>query len=161
MNLNREFSHASARSHLYRAKSELIGLMAKDKQAQRSVHELKERVEEYERNATQALDIGEESLAREIAETIAMLESRLKWQENENVSFSIQVNRLKDVVHRLERRFDSPDERLQYILDYLEAAAELAEGSDDRELKKKMYAAGIGKQINSGREILARIRTSR
>jgi phage shock protein A len=107
-----------------------------------------------------ALDIEEESLAQEIAEKIATLESGLVLQEKANLLFSSQVNRLRHEVHRLERRLSDPNERLQYIMDYLDAAAEL-EGGKDRELEEKMRAAGIGRHVNAGRDVLERIRNSR
>ncbi len=81
-------------------------------------------------------------------------------QEKENDRFTVQVNHLKDAVGRLERRLVGPDDRLRYILDYLDAAAELRSGGG-LELQRKMYAAGIGKRANSGNEILARIRAKR
>jgi|TARA_B100000315_G_scaffold258503_2_gene310925 phage shock protein A len=158
MNLYKE---SSARTHLLDAKRELITLLAKEKQARREVAARKERIDEYERYAKDALELDEESLAQEIAEKIATMEASLILQEKENVSFSARVSLLKDAVRRLERRIYDPDERLQYILDYLDAAADLEDGSDDRELKRKMRAAGIGKQTDSGRKILDRIRKRR
>lgn len=155
------YMESSARTHLVDAKRELIALMANEKQFRRDVNGVKERITEYESYARDALELGEKSLAQEIAEQIATMESSLMLQEKKNVSFSAQVNVLKDAVHRLQRRIYDPDERLQYLLDYLEAAAELEEGSEDRQLMRKMHAAGIGKQIKSGREILERIRAHR
>lgn len=160
MNLYMDYSHASARTHLNDAKRELIALMASEKQIQRELSEITDRVAEYEKYAKDALDIGEESLAREIAEKIAAMESRSLLQEKENDRFTVQVHHLKDAVGRLERRLAGPDDRLQYVLDYLDAAAELRSGGD-LELQRKMHAAGIGKRANSGNEILARIRANR
>lgn len=161
MNRYMNYSHASARSHLNDAKRELISLMVSEKQVQRELSEIKDRVAEYEKYAKDALDIGEESLAGEIAEKIAAMESRRMLQEKDNEPFTVQVNYLKDVVHRLERRLVDPDDRLQYMLDYLDAAAELSSGRGDVELERKMHAAGIGKHVNAGNEILERIRSNR
>lgn len=158
MNLQLE---SSARTHLVEAKRELIALIANEKQARRDENVVKERIAEYESYARDALQLGEKSLAQEIAEKIAKMESSLVLQEKANLSFSAQVNLLKDAVHRLERRIYDPDERLHYLMDYLEAAAELEEGGEDRQLERKMHAAGIGKRIKSGREILQRIRAHR
>ncbi len=155
------YMESSARTHLVDAKRHLITLMAREKQARRDVDDLKERIAEYEGYARDALDVSEESLAEEIAERIATMETSLIRQEQGNVSFSARVNLLKDAVRRLERRIYDPDERLQYILDCLDAAADLEEGSEDRELKRKMRAAGIGKQTDSGHAILERIRGHR
>ena len=161
MNLHTEFSVTSARTHLNDAKRELIGLIAMEKQARRSARILKERVAEYERYAKDALALGEDSLAGKIAERITVMASEFLLQQKENDSFEIQVNRLKNTVHRLERRVDVRDDQLQYMLDCLDASAELQQGSEDLQLSRKMQAAGIGKPVGGAGEILARIRAKR
>ncbi len=155
-----ELSQTSTRTHLVEAKRDLIDLMAKEIAARRDVSDIRSRIAEYEKYVMDALDIEEESLAQEIAEKIATLESGLVLQEKANLLFSSQVNRLRHEVHQLESRLSDPNERLQYIMDYLDAAAEL-EGGEDRELEEKMRAAGIGKHVNAGRDILERIRNNR
>ena len=158
MNLYMEFSHTSAHSYLDEAKRDLIALMAEETRARRDVNDLEARIAGYEGYAQDALDTGDESLVHEIAEKIAAMNSKLILQEKTNVSFYAQVNRLKDAVHRLERRLYDRGDRLQYILDYLDAEAELAEGGEYRELERKMRAAGIGKHVVTGYEVLERIR---
>ena len=59
-------------------------------------------------------------------------------------------------VQGLERRIHL--QGLQTTLDYLDAAEELEEGAEDRRLDEKMKAAGIGKKVSGGREVLARIK---
>jgi phage shock protein A len=156
-----ELSQASTRTHLIEAKRDLIDLMAKEIAARRDVSDIRCRIAEYEKYAGDALDIEEELLAQEIAEKIATMESGLALQEKANDLFSSRVNRLRHEVHQLERRLSDPGERLQYIMDYLDAAAELEDGSEDRELDRKMRAAGIGKHVNAGRDVLERIRKNR
>ena len=156
-----ELSQVSTRTHLVDAKRGLIDLMAKEIAARREVSDLRSRIKEYEKYVVDALDLENESLAQEIAEKIAALESGLVLQEKTNLSFSIQVDRLKHEVHRLENRSSDPDERLQCVLDYLDAAAQLEEGAEDWELEQKMRAAGIGRHVNAGRDVLARIRNNR
>jgi hypothetical protein len=161
MNLYTDPSQTSARTHLNDAKRGLIRLMARKRQDRRSAKILKDRVAEYKRCAVDALDKGEESLAGEIAESIATMESQLLVQQKENDAFMVQVNRLKNVVHRLERRVDDREDAFQYLLDYLDASAELQDGGDDLQLRQKMQAAGIGKTISTSGEILTRIRANR
>ncbi len=161
MNLYLEFSHTSARVRLDEARRDLIALIASEKRAKRDVNDLTERISEFEGYAKDALNIGDESLAQEIAEKIAVMQSSVMLQEKTNVSFSAQVVRLKDAVRRLERHFYDPGDGLQYILDRLDAAAELEEGSEYLRLERKMRAAGIGKHINTGREVLERIRATK
>ena len=161
MILYSEISQVPTRSHLVEAKRGLIDLMAKEIATRREVSEFRSRIEQYEKYVIDALDKEEESLAQELAEKIASLESGLVLQEKTNLAFSMQVDRLKREVGRLERRFTDPNERLQCIMDYMDAAAQLEEGAEDWELERKMRAAGIGKHVNAGREVLERIRNNR
>lgn len=160
MNLYLEFSNTSTRVYLNEARRDLIALMASEKRARRDVNNLRERISEFEGYAKDALNSGEESLAQEIAEKIAAMQSSVMLQEKTNVSFAAQVDRLKDAIHRLEAHLYDTGDRLQYILDRLDAAAELEEGSEYLELERKMRAAGIGKRINTAREVLQRIRAT-
>jgi hypothetical protein len=161
MNLYLEFSNTSARVRLDEARRDLIALMVSETRARRDVNDLRERISEFEGYVKDALNIGDESLAQEIAEKIAAMQSRVMLQEKSNVSFSAQVVRLKDAIRRLEGHFYDTGNRLQYILDCLDAAAELEEGGEYLGLERKMRAAGIGKHINTGREVLERIRATR
>ena len=158
MNLYVEFSHTSAHFRLDEAKRDLIALMAEETRARRDVNDLEARIADYEGYAQDALDTGDESLAQEIAEEIAAMNSKLMLQKKTNVSFYAQVNRLKDAVHRLERRLYDRGDGLQYILDCSDAKAEQTEGGEYRELERKMRAAGIGKHVVTGHEVLERIR---
>jgi len=161
MNLYLEFSNTSARVRLDEARRDLIALMASEKRARRDVNNLRERISEFEGYAKDALNSREESLAQEIAEKIAAMQSSVMLQEKTNVSFAAQVVRLKDAIHRLEGHFYDAGDRLQYILDRLDAAAELEEGSKDLGLERKMRAAGIGKRVNTAGEVLERIRATK
>ena len=70
-----------------------------------------------------------------------------------------QIGRLKTVVSKLERCLCDDSHNLQYALDRMSAAAELA--NEDWVLEQKMLAAGIGPHINAGRKVLERIRQTR
>ena len=161
INLYLEFTHTSARVLLDEARRDLIALMASEKRARRDVNDFRERISEFEGYAKDALNIGDESLAQEIAEKIAAMQSSVMLQEKTNVSFSAQVVRLKDAVRCLEEHFYDTGDRLQYILDRLDAAAELEEGNEYLGLEWKMRTAGIGKHTNTGREVLERIRATK
>lgn len=161
MILYSELAQASTRTHLVEAKHGLLDLMAKEIATRRDESALRNRIAEYEKQVVDALGIEEESLAQALAEKIVTLETGLALQEKTNRSFSIQVNRLRHEVHRLERRLSDPNARLQYIMDCLDAAAELEDGGKDRELERKMRAAGIGTHVNAGRVVLERIRNNR
>jgi len=87
------------------------------------------------------------------------MESELACQKETSQVFEERVRYLKAILNRLEKRVFSND-RLQYMIDYLDAATEL-EFDEDGSLEEKMRAAGIGKAADSGRKVLERIRTAR
>ncbi len=162
MNIYFNFPCTTERVHLEDAKRELFELLVRKRQALREVVELKDQITTYENFAKEALNKGLESLAEEIAEKIARLESELLWLEKSNDDFFLSIDRLISIVRGLERRQKYPVhnhyERYQYFMDRLDAAEELEQGSDDRELQQKMLAAGIGKQVSNSQKILDRIR---
>ncbi len=156
MNFYMELWYSSAQENLAEAKRHVIGLMANKRQAEREVQQVRSRIAEYLGFAGEALDTGNESLAEEIAERIASLESQLKSEEQSNQTYYHQIDRLRDMVQGLEGRIHQ--QGLQTTLDYLAAAEELEEGAEDRQLDRKMKAAGIGKRTTAGQEVLERIK---
>ena len=163
MNVHLEFSCTSELGYLEDAKRNLIELMVQKRQAIREANELEDKIADYEGFAKEALDADQELLAQEIAEKIGAMESELKQQQTSTTAFLQQVTYLEGIVRRLERNRKYPLAfgRCQYLLDYLDAAAQLAPGGDNRELERKMFAAGIGRRFNGGQEVLARIRSER
>ena len=158
MNVYLEVSHPCADDRLMQARRDLIGLMAEEKQNARELHDLRSEITKYEQYAKEALNLNEESLALEIAEKIASVESRMAYRESINNRFTNEIQVLRDAVHRLERQLRGGPDRLTYLLGVLEAEAELAEGGEWRDLDRKMRQAGIGPEAAARDKILARIR---
>jgi phage shock protein A len=125
----------------------LIGLMAEQKRHARELRSLREEIARYEGYAREALTLGEQDLALDIANRIALLESSLTREEAAGLEYERQVQILRDVLRRQstgrQRHNQLHGEQLQYLLDVLDAEAELTEGGQWRDLDKKMREAGI------------------
>ncbi|WP_371186482.1 PspA/IM30 family protein [Thalassotalea maritima] len=93
-----------AENHLTKAKRDLTSVMAQQMAASREVDRLKREVVEHEGYAGQALEQGNESLALQVAEKIANLESELATQQQALDSFSTNADRLKELVKKSERQ---------------------------------------------------------
>jgi phage shock protein A len=159
MNIIIELETQSAHDRICEAKKDLIDLMAEQIRCRREIAELNARINEYEGYALSALDKNEQPLAREIAAKIAMMESHRNLQERSNALVFDQVSRLKMAIRRFDERDLGLSDNLQYQLDYLEAAAELAD--DSWALERKMFAAGIGRRVSAGQAVLERIELQR
>lgn len=104
-----------AQTHLNKAKHDLTDVMAKQMQAGRQVESLKREIEEHEGFAGQALEKGDEELALEIAEKIAVLEVDLGEQEEVFKSFSSHSARLKDLVKKTGRQIKEYERQLTMV----------------------------------------------
>ncbi|GIU05029.1 PspA/IM30 family protein [Shewanella glacialipiscicola] len=104
-----------AEKHLTNAKRELTDVMAKEMQASREIDRLKRSIAEHESYVTQALDKGNEALAIEVAEKIAMLDQELAEQQSANDSFSAHAARLKDLVKKTERQLSDYQRQLSMV----------------------------------------------
>jgi phage shock protein A len=159
MNMFLEFRYSNACDGLFETRKDLIDLIAESFAINREVEELRLHISKYEGYVREALDKEELELAQDIAEKIVAMESELACQKETSQVFEERVRYLKAILNRLEKRVFSND-RLQYMIDYLDAATEL-EFDEDGSLEEKMRAAGIGKAADSGRKVLERIRTAR
>ena len=104
-----------AEKHLTKAKRELTDVMAKEMQASREVDRLKRSIAEHEGYATQALEKGNEALAIEVAEKIALLDEELAEQQTANDSFGAHAIRLKDLVKKTERQLSDYQRQLSMV----------------------------------------------
>ncbi len=87
---------------LSKSKEALTDIIAKRKLADRKVESLKSSRTEYEGFAMQALDKGDESLAGEIAEKIAGMETQLSGEEALAKSFADSEAQLRQAVAQTE-----------------------------------------------------------
>jgi phage shock protein A len=91
-----------ADGELGKSKEALAGIIAKRKLADKKVDSLKTSLGEYEGYVMQALDKGDESLATEVAEKIAGLETELVGEEALAMSFSDSEAQLRKIVSQTE-----------------------------------------------------------
>lgn len=94
--LDQEIREAS--EQLQQSKTQLAGIMAKQKLSGQKCAELKEKVAEYEGYATKALEQGDESLATEVAGKIAEYEADLASEQELEQSFAQSIVNLKKAI---------------------------------------------------------------
>ncbi len=94
--LDQEIREAS--DQLQQSKTQLAGIMAKQKLSSQKCGELKEKVAEYEGYAMKALDQGDESLATEVASKIADYEAQLNSELEMEKSFAGSIVGLKKAI---------------------------------------------------------------
>ena len=93
-----------AKASINEAKTELTGVMAKEKQSAREIERIQGDIRRHEDMAVQALDKANEPLALEVAERVAALEAELAEQTQAHAAYALQVNRLKDLIRAAEGR---------------------------------------------------------
>ena len=98
--LDQEIREAS--DQLQQSKTQLAGIMAKQKLSSQKCVELKEKVAEYEGYAIKALDQGDESLATEVASKIAEYEAQLNSEQEMEKSFAGSIVSLKKAIKDAE-----------------------------------------------------------
>ncbi|KEQ17940.1 PspA/IM30 family protein [Endozoicomonas numazuensis] len=94
--LDQEIREAS--DQLQQSKTQLAGIMAKQKLSDQKCKELKEKVAEYESYAMKALEQGDETLATEVATKIADYEAQLTSEQEMESSFASSVTSLKKAI---------------------------------------------------------------
>ena len=94
--LDQEIREAS--DQLQQSKTQLAGIMAKQKLASQKCDELKEKIAEYEGYAIKALEQGDEALATDVATKIADYEAQLNSEQEMEKSFSESVANLKKAI---------------------------------------------------------------
>lgn len=94
--LDQEIREAS--DQLQQSKTQLAGIMAKQKLSSQKCAELKEKVAEYEGYAIKALDQGDESLATDVASKIAEYEVQLNSEQEMEKSFAGSIVSLKKAI---------------------------------------------------------------
>nr|VFK28286.1 MAG: phage shock protein A (PspA) family protein [Candidatus Kentron sp. MB]VFK32519.1 MAG: phage shock protein A (PspA) family protein [Candidatus Kentron sp. MB]VFK75956.1 MAG: phage shock protein A (PspA) family protein [Candidatus Kentron sp. MB] len=92
-----------ARTQLDNAKKNLTSVMAEEMAVQRTVQELRTRIEEHEGYVAQALDQGNEALALEVADRIAEFSNELEAQEQLAQGYTANVSQLKRTIADTER----------------------------------------------------------
>lgn len=106
-----------ADEELKKAREALAEIMAKHKLAAERVKKSQEKVAEFEGYALKALDTGNEALALEVAEKIALLEGSLKEDREQEAAYGQSVEQLRHSVQQAQTNI----KRLKQQVDTLKA----------------------------------------
>ncbi len=98
--LDQEIRDAS--EQLKQSKDSLASIIAREKLAKEKCATLKQKIEEHEGYAIKALDQENESLAHEVAEKIADLESQLTTEQDSSRNFAESANNLRSAINQTE-----------------------------------------------------------
>lgn len=139
-----------AKASIQQAKTELTGVMAKEKQSAREIERLKADILRHEDMAVQALDKSREDLALDVAARVAALEAELNTQSQAHAAYAMQVSRLKDLIRSAEARVREHEREIG-IAKTTESVYRATQSISD-----SMGASGS--QLTSARESLARIK---
>ncbi|WP_027708357.1 PspA/IM30 family protein [Zooshikella ganghwensis] len=189
-----------AEQHLQEAKVELTTLLAKQLQSEDELQKVQLDIKKHENYVKEALKNQNESLALEIAEKIAALESEHNQVKQTVVDYQSNTNQLKVLIQKTERQLRDYQRQLAMVkttekvqqttstisanfsagnsklitaketLDRIakqqeeekykqQAADQLANESEDKQLEKKLTEAGIIKN-NRAEDILEKIKQS-
>lgn len=99
--LDQEVRDAS--EELRQAKDSLAAIFARQKLAEEKSKTLKKDITEHEGYAVKALELGDESLAKEVAKKIADMENQLDSEQEVGSGFAGHVGKLHDTIHQAER----------------------------------------------------------
>ena len=147
--LDQEIRDADA--ELHRSREALANIMAKQKLAADKLSKVSARIAEYEQYALKALESGNETLAREVAEKIAGLENEAKLESEQAEAYANSVANLRQAVQQAEGNI----KRLKQQVDVVKATesvqkAQLAVSQRYGGSQAKMHIAGAH-QAEAGR----------
>jgi phage shock protein A len=104
-----------AKAAIKQAEQDLTGVMANEMQAGREVERLKKEISEFESKALSALDKGEESLAAEVAERIAELETELDTQQAAKDQFSAHIASVKEMIKQTHAKIREHEREISMV----------------------------------------------
>ena len=140
-----------ADSELSKSKDALTDIIAKRKLADKKVESLKSTLGEYEGYAMQALDKSDETLAGEIAEKIAGIETELVGEEGLAKSFSDSETQLRRAVSQTEANL----KRLKQQVDTVRATEKVQRAQAAVAARN----SGAGSGMRSAADSLERLKT--
>lgn len=146
--LDQEIREAS--DQLQQSKTQLAGIMAKQKLSSQKCAELKEKVAEYEGYAIKALDQGDESLATEVASKIAEYEAQLNSELEMEKSFAGSIVSLKKAITDAESNL----RRLKQQVDTVKATESVQKAQAACAAKH----SGVNSKMATATDSLERIR---
>lgn len=140
-----------ADNELSKSKEALAGIIAKRKLADKKVESLKSTLTEYEGYAMQALDKGDNTLATEIAEKIAGIETELSAEESLAGSFAHSEGQLRKAVAQTESNL----KRLKQQVDTVKATEKVQKA----QAAVAARHSGAGSSMRSAVDSLERLKT--
>ena len=140
-----------ADDNLSKSKVALTGIIAKRKLADKKLESLKSSLEEYEGYAIQALEKDDETLATEIAEKLAGIETELMGEEGMAKAFSDSEGQLRRAVAQTEGNL----KRLKQQVDTVKAT----EHVQNAQAAVAARHSGAGSSMRSAVDSLERLKT--
>lgn len=135
---------------LRRSREALAEIMAKQKLAAERVAKVAAQVAEYENYALKALQAGNQSLAHEVAEKIAQLESEQAAEQEHNQAYAASVEQLRRAVGQAEANI----KRLKQQVDMVKAT----ESVQKAQLAVAQRYGGSQAKLHTAVESLERIK---
>jgi phage shock protein A len=136
---------------LGKSKEALTDIIAKRKLADKKVESLKSSLVEYEGYAMQALDKGDETLANEVSEKIAGIETELAGEEGLAKSFANSEAQLRRAVSHTEANL----KRLKHQVDTVKATEKVQRA----QAAVAARHSGAGSNMRSAVDSLERLKT--
>ncbi|MAG68137.1 MULTISPECIES: PspA/IM30 family protein [Pseudomonadaceae] len=146
--LDQEIRDADA--ELHRSREALANIMAKQKLAADKLSKVSARIAEYEQYALKALESGNETLAREVAEKIAGLENEAKLESEQAEAYATSVANLRQAVQQAEGNI----KRLKQQVDVVKAT----ESVQKAQLAVSQRYGGSQAKMHTALESLERIK---
>lgn len=104
-----------AKFHLDDAKENLAKIIAEQIGVEREIKRLQKSIDEYDVYAMQALEMGKDELAKEVAAKIAELENEFNIQQNMLAGYKANIDSLKQHVRDTERNIQSLEREISVI----------------------------------------------
>jgi len=131
-----------AKAQIAKAKQNLTKVMAEKMKCDRQITQLTGESAKYEEHAMAALSKGNEALAVEVSEKIAMLEQELTIQTNAKTTFATQIDQLKEMIRKAEEKIRSHERELAMIKTTENVQRATQSISND-------YSGGLSKMVNA------------
>lgn len=140
-----------AKKHLGEAKENLTKVMAEQMAIEREVKKLNQSISEHEGYVAQALDKGDEALALEIAEKIALFSNDLEAQQSVLDSYNSQIGTLKQTIRNTERNIQSMEREISVV--------KTTESVNKASMAAASKFSGTNSSMKSATESLERIKS--
>jgi len=137
--------------NLSKSKEALTGIIAKRKLADKKIESLKSSLTEYEGYAMQALDKGDDTLATEISEKLAGIETELSAEESVASTFAQSEAQLRKAVTQTESNL----KRLKQQVDTVKATEKVQRA----QAAVAARHSGAGSSMRSAVDSLERLKT--